>query len=166
MQPGTTFINGSSGAMETTYVDPSDNFFRYNTEGSQWSVGLGEYVFKEKKVWIGRSDFADIVVDDDFVSKMHAVLLLYSDALILLDLNSANGTTVNSIKVSKTILKNDDVISLGNHRLKVENAPVISAEMEELLKSPDTLKMKNLIDMRRQRARRQVQAAQNRNKPA
>jgi len=127
---------------------------------------LAEYTFKEKKVLIGRSDFADIVIEDDFVSKVHAVLLLYSDALILLDLNSANGTTVNSVKVSKTLLKNDDVISLGNHRLKIENAPAISEEMQELLKSPDTLKMKNLIDMRRQRARRQVLAAENRNKPA
>jgi hypothetical protein len=123
---------------------------------------LGEHVFKEKKILIGRSDFADIIVDDDYVSKIHAVLLLYSDALVLLDLNSANGTTVNSVKTRKTILKDDDVISLGHHRLKIENAPAISAEMEELLKAPDTIKMKNLIDLRRQRARRQVQAAENR----
>ena len=47
-QPGVTFINGSSGALETTYVNPSDNFFRFNTDGGQWSVGLGEYVFNEK----------------------------------------------------------------------------------------------------------------------
>jgi len=126
---------------------------------------LAEYTFKDKKVLIGRSDFADIIIEDDFVSKVHAVMLLYSDALILLDLNSANGTTVNSVKVSKTLLKSDDVISLGNHRLKIENAPAISEEMQDILKSPDTLKMKNLIDMRRQRARRQVLAAENRNKP-
>jgi pSer/pThr/pTyr-binding forkhead associated (FHA) protein len=125
---------------------------------------LGEHAFKDKKLLIGRSDFADIMVDDDYVSKIHAVLLLYTDALVLLDLNSANGTTVNSVKVSKTILKDDDVISLGHHRLKVENAPPISEEMEEMLKSPDTIKMKNLIDLRRQRARRQLQAAENRTK--
>ena len=46
--PSVTFINGSSGAMETTYVTPSENFFRFNTDGAQWSVGLGEYVFNEK----------------------------------------------------------------------------------------------------------------------
>lgn len=46
--PAVTFINGSSGAMETTYVTPSENFFRFNTDGAQWSVGLGEYVFNEK----------------------------------------------------------------------------------------------------------------------
>ncbi|MEM8691237.1 MAG: ABC transporter substrate-binding protein [Pseudomonadota bacterium] len=47
-QPGVTFINGISGAMETTYVTPSENFFRFNTDGAQWSVGLGDYVFNEK----------------------------------------------------------------------------------------------------------------------
>lgn len=39
--PGVTFINGISGAMETTYVTPSENFFRFNTDGAQWSSGLG-----------------------------------------------------------------------------------------------------------------------------
>ncbi|MEP4195307.1 MAG: ABC transporter substrate-binding protein [Aliishimia sp.] len=47
-QPQVTFINGISGAMETTYVTPSENFFRFNTDGAQWSVGLGEYAFNEK----------------------------------------------------------------------------------------------------------------------
>lgn len=47
-QPGVTFVNGISGAQETTYVTPSDNFFRFNTDGAQWSVGLGDYVYNDK----------------------------------------------------------------------------------------------------------------------
>jgi len=39
-QPNITFINGSSGAQATTLVSPSPNFFRFNTEGAQWMVGL------------------------------------------------------------------------------------------------------------------------------
>jgi type II secretory pathway predicted ATPase ExeA len=113
-----------------------------------------EYTFKDNKVLIGRSDFADAVVDDQFVSKMHAVLLLFSDALVLLDLNSSNGTTVNSVVVRSAILKSDDIISLGDHRLKVKNAPAISDEMAELRHSPDTIKMKTLVDMRRKRQER------------
>lgn len=62
-QPETTFINGSSGAMETTYVDPSDNFFRYNTDGAQWSVGLGKYVYDEK----GYETVATIGEDYSFI---------------------------------------------------------------------------------------------------
>ena len=48
-QPQVTFINGSSGALETTYVTPSPNFFRFNMDGSQWLVGLGNYIYNEKK---------------------------------------------------------------------------------------------------------------------
>ena len=77
---------------------------------------------------------------------------------MLLDLNSSNGITVNSVTIKKTILKSDDIISLGNHRLKIENAPAVSDDLEELLKSPDTIKMKNLIDLRRQRAKRRMKS--------
>ena len=119
---------------------------------------ISEFVFNGNKVLLGRSDFVDVMVEDDFVSKVHAVFLLYTDALVLLDLNSSNGTTVNSVKVKKTILKSDDIISLGKHRLKVENAPVVGDDLEELLKSPDTLQMKNLLDLRRQRAKRRMKS--------
>lgn len=47
-QPQVTFINGSSGAQETTYVTPAENFFRFNMDGAQWSVGLGNYIYNEK----------------------------------------------------------------------------------------------------------------------
>lgn len=119
---------------------------------------LGTHRFADKRLLIGRSDFADVVLEDDYVSKLHAILLLYSDALVLLDLNSANGTTVNSVKVTKTILRSNDIISLGHHRLKVENAPALSPEVEQLLQAPDTLKMKNLLDLRKRRARKIMEA--------
>jgi branched-chain amino acid transport system substrate-binding protein len=47
-QPGVTFINGSSGAQATTLVNPSENFFRFNLEGAQWMVGLGNYAYRTK----------------------------------------------------------------------------------------------------------------------
>ncbi|MEO1018021.1 MAG: ABC transporter substrate-binding protein [Pseudomonadota bacterium] len=47
-QPDVTFLNGISGAQETTYVDPCPNFFRFNMDGAQWSAGLGEYIYNDK----------------------------------------------------------------------------------------------------------------------
>jgi branched-chain amino acid transport system substrate-binding protein len=41
---GKTIINGSSGAADTTLRNPSRNFFRFNTDGTQWMAGLGTYV--------------------------------------------------------------------------------------------------------------------------
>src|SRR5881409_3711068 len=59
-QPGITFINGSSGAQATTLVNPSPNFFRFNTEGAQWMVGLGDYALNKgyKKVMVIAEDYA------------------------------------------------------------------------------------------------------------
>ena len=48
-QPGVTVINGTSAAMETTYVTPSENFFRFNTKGAQWMVGVGDHIYNVKK---------------------------------------------------------------------------------------------------------------------
>jgi type II secretory pathway predicted ATPase ExeA/pSer/pThr/pTyr-binding forkhead associated (FHA) protein len=125
---------------------------------------MGEYTFNQRKVLIGRSGFADVVIDDNFVSKLHAVMLLYSDALVLFDLSSANGTTVNSVRVKSTILKENDIISLGNHRVKVRNAPAISDEMASLLESKDTVEMKSLVEMRRLRERRHALVSAQRKK--
>jgi len=53
-QPQVTFINGGSGAQATTLVNTSSNFFRFNTEGAQWMVGLGkaamDYAFPYSQV--------------------------------------------------------------------------------------------------------------------
>ncbi|MBV6659245.1 MAG: ABC transporter substrate-binding protein [Devosiaceae bacterium] len=46
--PDVTIINGISGALETTWVDPAENFFRFNLDGAQWGAGLGTYVVEEK----------------------------------------------------------------------------------------------------------------------
>ncbi len=111
---------------------------------------LREFVFREKKVLIGRSDFADIVIEDEFCSKFHALLMLYSDGLVLLDLNSVNGTTVNSVRVKTTLLLDNDVISLGHHRLKVMNVPAPDQAAARVT-AADTRRMKNLDEMRRKR---------------
>jgi branched-chain amino acid transport system substrate-binding protein len=47
-QPQVTFLNGCSGALETTYVDPAPNFFRFNTDGAQMQWGLGDYIYNVK----------------------------------------------------------------------------------------------------------------------
>ena len=110
-----------------------------------------EFVFDDKKVLIGRSNFADVVIDDEYCSKFHALLMLYADGLVLLDLNSANGTTVNSVGVKSTLLLDNDIISLGHHRLKVMNAPVPDKAAAARATAADTRRMKNLDELRRKR---------------
>ncbi len=58
-KPDITFINGSSGAQATTLADPAANFYRFNTEGAQWMVGLGEHALSKgyKKVFLVAEDY-------------------------------------------------------------------------------------------------------------
>lgn len=106
---------------------------------------------KERKVTIGRSNLADIVIHSDYASRFHALLLAYSDALVLVDLNSANSTLVNSARVSSAILQSDDIISIANHRIKVIDAPKPAADRIAPEAAADTSTMKSLDDMREQR---------------
>ncbi len=59
-QPQATFINGGSGAQATTLVNPSPNFFRFNTEGAQWMVGLGKAAMDKgyKRTMVIAEDYA------------------------------------------------------------------------------------------------------------
>jgi branched-chain amino acid transport system substrate-binding protein len=43
--PEVTFLNGTSGAQDTTLKVQAPNFFRFNSDGAQWSAGLGDYAY-------------------------------------------------------------------------------------------------------------------------
>jgi branched-chain amino acid transport system substrate-binding protein len=62
-KPDMTFINAASGAQETTFVNPSENFFRYNMDGAQWQAGLGDYIYNDK----GYRTIATVGEDYSFV---------------------------------------------------------------------------------------------------
>ena len=62
----------------------------------------------------------------------------------------------------KRVLRNNDIISLGRYRLKLENAPAMDVEMDKRIKMTDTVTLESLDDLRRARAKRQVTALKNR----
>jgi ABC-type multidrug transport system ATPase subunit len=71
-------------------------------------------------VRIGRDPGSDIVVDDLLVSRFHAELRGRSDGLHeLVDLNSSNGTYVNGRSVSRAILEELDIVSVGRHTFRL-----------------------------------------------
>ncbi|WP_207485228.1 ABC transporter substrate-binding protein [Arenibaculum pallidiluteum] len=46
--PDKTFVNGTSGAQDTTLRDPAPNFYRFTLDGAQWQAGLGSYAYQNK----------------------------------------------------------------------------------------------------------------------
>lgn len=112
---------------------------------------LQEINISQSKVLIGRSGLCDVSIDSRFVSKCHAILIRTEAALHLLDLNSKNGTFVNSKRIQSHVLRHDDVISIGNHGIKLicpayKARPVI--EGQDL---SETAAMRTLPELRRLR---------------
>jgi type II secretory pathway predicted ATPase ExeA len=112
---------------------------------------VGKIRLTAERTLLGRSEVSDVVIDNEFVSKHHAMVLRSEQALTLVDLKSRNGTFVNSQPVQSKVLRNDDIISIGEYRLKVICPPEFSGAAGEA-DMADTAKMRNFEDARRERA--------------
>jgi type II secretory pathway predicted ATPase ExeA len=108
------------------------------------------------RVLLGRSEICDVIVDDRFVSKQHALLAWNKDSVVLIDLNSSNGTLVNSRPIKTRILRDNDVISLGDHRLKLLYANAGARTDYEDADLSDTATMANIAQLQRKRTVRQL----------
>lgn len=69
---------------------------------------------------IGRSEKNDMSIPSDYVSSYHILLLCHEGSTILVDLNSTNGTFVNSELVHNHVLVDDDVITVDLHSMFVQ----------------------------------------------
>lgn len=68
---------------------------------------------------LGRKD-ADLIIGDPMVSKRHAALQLINGHLLLVDLHSTNGTTLNNDPVTQREVKQGDRIGIGQTVLLIE----------------------------------------------
>ncbi|WP_380164299.1 FhaA domain-containing protein [Jannaschia sp. R86511] len=84
------------------------------------------YVLTGPVTALGRGSDADIVLDDNGVSRRHAELRVDSSSgrtvLSVLDLGSTNGTFVGEHQISHQALQAGDVVSLGHTRIVVRDA--------------------------------------------
>ena len=74
---------------------------------------------KSPEITIGRSPNTDIQIDNLVVSKQHARLIKQRDQYEVEDLNSTNGTFLNDEKITRSILKNNDIVTVGKHTLVI-----------------------------------------------
>ncbi|MFO1096542.1 MAG: FHA domain-containing protein [Planctomycetaceae bacterium] len=80
----------------------------------------GEYV-------VGRSHSCDIVVNDESVSRRHALLNLKGTVLSITDLGSKNGTFVDDVQVSGQVVGIGQMIRLGSAPYRVALEDRLSA---------------------------------------
>lgn len=67
---------------------------------------------------VGRNEHSDLRIVHDFISRRHAIFFRQGGNTIVVDLKSRNGTFVNGKRISHQVLINNDIISLGDYRIK------------------------------------------------
>jgi hypothetical protein len=109
--------------------------------------------FDGTRLLVGRAEHNELCIDSKFISRHHALLVRHGSSTLLMDLNSANGTYVNSKRISNQVLANDDVITLGDFGLKFVDPAARGHQTPEGINLDDTVVMMTLEDMRRVLAR-------------
>ncbi|WP_039826655.1 FHA domain-containing protein [Nocardia testacea] len=74
---------------------------------------------------IGRTSDNQIVVNDPLASRKHARLVAGAEGLAIEDLGSANGTFVNGVRQQRTVLRERDIITIGNIDFEVQQGTLV-----------------------------------------
>ena len=123
---GATYLGkgGQEGAMSGYCL----TIYRNGRELGRCKVG-------SKRLLIGRSSKADVLLPDESVSREHACVHMVDDRLFVTDNHSTNGVVVNGETVSSACLVEGDVVSVGVYRLVAES--MLDEANAEVLTAPD-----------------------------
>lgn len=75
---------------------------------------------------IGRKSDCDISIKDPAVSGHHASIEKVGENFVIKDNGSTNGIYIKGRRIQQQTLKNDDVVTIGEHRLKFLIAPTVA----------------------------------------
>jgi predicted component of type VI protein secretion system len=96
---------------------------------SRGGANLGSWFIENRRLTIGRAEGADIRLEDAAVSKAHAAIEVRGADHMLIDLESANGTSVNGQRVTRHLLNHGDTIEILDFRIRyVDHKSVVAAE--------------------------------------
>jgi len=73
---------------------------------------------EQPRLMIGRAADNDLCLRGTKVSRHHAILVRHGAAAVVMDLNSTNGTYVNSRRIKDQVVVHDDIIEIGNHHIR------------------------------------------------
>ncbi len=103
----------------------------------------GTECFTQSRLVIGRGPDADIRIECDLISRVHALLRIVGERIIAEDLSSRNGIRVNNRAVRRAPLGNWDSLVLGAYLLKFHllsygtHRPASQLEVLQMPSDPD-----------------------------
>lgn len=86
-------------------------------------VVIKEVQLTKDRTTLGRRPYNDVVIDNLAVSGEHAAVMMSGSEVQLEDLNSTNGTYVNSRAIRKQVLRHNDMVEIGKYKIKFLHDP-------------------------------------------
>ena len=84
----------------------------------------------KRPIVFGRSDDCDFTVNDDGCSGKHVEIAYLGSSISVMDLESKNGTILNSTKISKDKLYVSDIIQIGEAFIEIHTESLTMVEKE------------------------------------
>jgi len=91
---------------------------------SNEATGLATYPLSRFPLTIGRSEEADICVDDRWLSRQHCEIDCRDGELVIRDLGSRHGTYLNGLRIDESPLDVDDELRIGLSQFTISPAAV------------------------------------------
>jgi hypothetical protein len=103
--------------LEEDKGDPPPPFFAWLVYIDEQDKPVQDIRLTRQKTVIGKSADADIQLDDQFASKLHAVIHFEEGKFFISDLGSSNHTWLNEKKIMNEELKDGDKIRIGHQNI-------------------------------------------------
>ena len=100
----------------------------FNDYAKSWKVSVvilsgpaagSEYLLEERQVGVGRGAENAITINDQAMSKAHAVFEFSDNGYRIRDLGSMNGTLLNGSEIRVAELKHGDRVQMGEHTFQL-----------------------------------------------
>ena len=112
---------------------------------------LKRLALDKPRMVVGRNEPCDLIIVDEWISRHHAALFRKGGTTIIVDLKSKNGTYVNGKRVVSQALINNDIISIGDHRIKfldpasTRRTPLRGSQWDETTISKSIDKFRDIV---------------------
>ncbi|MDX2286156.1 MAG: FHA domain-containing protein [Bacteroidia bacterium] len=103
----------------TRNLDDSGMLFIMSLDVQSREISPFNFVIQTRQVRMGRHTDNELVLSDTSVSRKHAILILNNDSVLVRDLGSKNGITINAQPVTQGLMRDGDVLTVGEVILKL-----------------------------------------------
>lgn len=101
---------------------------RFQYDGRDRVVTVGD-----RPLIVGRAPESDLLLAHESISRQHARIAFGDGGWILRDLDSKNGSRVNTFHITEQVLRNGDRLDLGTIRMYVEIGPESAASRARVI---------------------------------